>query len=204
MKEIRFLEDNRSGDLLHILAPGCIINIQVNLTGPDGRPVTSVRISPDDDERSCDGNGYHWRLAGDSLSTDARVIRDPYPGMRKVTPAPSAYECLFCGADIEQDDYGQWGAVGAPGLPDGVPSGMWAQATVLCAAASPLTADRTQKSHVPGSEWLLRQARGWIADCEWANIGPDDIADLSDVQVYAGVCRYYEGGWAAFVAASAS
>lgn len=48
---------------------------------------------------------------------------------------------------------------------------------------------------------LMRAARGWIADCEWADIGPDDIADLSDAEVFAGVSRYFEGGWAAFVAA---
>jgi hypothetical protein len=197
MKRITFTESNRSDDLLHIEAPGCTINIRIGLTGPDNRPVTSVLISPDDNDRSPDDHGYHWRLASDGC----RVIRDPYPGMRKVIPSPSAYECLFCGADIEQDDYGQWGDIGTPGLPDGVPSGMWAQATVRCAAAAPLTADRTQKSHVPGGERLMRAARSWVADCEWADLAGGDIADLSDIQVYAGVNRYYEGGWAAFVTA---
>jgi len=45
---------------------------------------------------------------------------------------------------------------------------------------------------------LIREARGWIADCQWADIGPDDVADLTDEQVIAGISRYYDGGWAAF------
>ena len=45
---------------------------------------------------------------------------------------------------------------------------------------------------------LISAARSWIADCEWANIGPDDIADLTDAQVVAGIQQHYEGGWAAF------
>lgn len=49
---------------------------------------------------------------------------------------------------------------------------------------------------------LIREARGWIADNAWENIGPDDVADLTDAQVITGIRRYYEGGWAAFVAAS--
>jgi hypothetical protein len=48
---------------------------------------------------------------------------------------------------------------------------------------------------------LIRAARGWIAGYPRANLGPDDVADLTDAQVITGVQRHYEGGWAAFVAA---
>jgi hypothetical protein len=48
---------------------------------------------------------------------------------------------------------------------------------------------------------LIRAARGWIADCAWADLGEGDVAELSDAQVIAGVSRHYEGGWAAFAAA---
>jgi hypothetical protein len=49
---------------------------------------------------------------------------------------------------------------------------------------------------------LLSQARSWAADCEWAE-DADDIADLSDAQIVAGVQRHYVGGWDAFREASA-
>lgn len=48
---------------------------------------------------------------------------------------------------------------------------------------------------------LIRAARGWVADCGWADLADGDVADLSDVQIVAGVNRHYAGGWAAFVAA---
>jgi hypothetical protein len=47
---------------------------------------------------------------------------------------------------------------------------------------------------------LISAARSWIADCEWANIGPDDIADLTHTDVIAGIQRHYQGGWAQFTA----
>lgn len=47
---------------------------------------------------------------------------------------------------------------------------------------------------------LIREARSWIADC----FEDVDVAELSDAEVRSGVQRHYEGGWAAFVAATAS
>jgi len=47
---------------------------------------------------------------------------------------------------------------------------------------------------------LISAARSWIADCEWANIGPDDIADLAHIDVIAGIQQHYQGGWAQFTA----
>lgn len=46
---------------------------------------------------------------------------------------------------------------------------------------------------------LLSAARSWIADCEWIDVGPDDIADLTDAQVVSGIRNNYEGGWAQFM-----
>jgi hypothetical protein len=44
----------------------------------------------------------------------------------------------------------------------------------------------------------LDEARAWIADCEWADLSPEDIDDLSDDAIVDGVERHYEGGWAQF------
>lgn len=48
MKRINFYNSNRSGDVLHIETEGCIINIRVNLTDNEGRPVTSIGVKADD------------------------------------------------------------------------------------------------------------------------------------------------------------
>lgn len=47
---------------------------------------------------------------------------------------------------------------------------------------------------------LISAARSWAADCDWAEEA-EDIADMTDLQVVAGVQAHYEGGWAAFAAA---
>jgi hypothetical protein len=46
---------------------------------------------------------------------------------------------------------------------------------------------------------LIAAARRWALDCEW--LDSDDIADMSDAHIVAGVNQHYEGGWAAFAAA---
>jgi hypothetical protein len=43
---------------------------------------------------------------------------------------------------------------------------------------------------------LISAARSWAADCEW--LDGEDIADMSDAQIVAGVEAHYDGGWAAF------
>lgn len=43
----------------------------------------------------------------------------------------------------------------------------------------------------------LKEARGWIADCSWAE---GDPGKLNDAEVMRGIARHYEGGWAAFLA----
>jgi hypothetical protein len=66
-----------SGRVLHIEAPGCIVNIRVGLTDSEGRAVTSVSIS-------ADGNRYsgepQWWIEGvpGNATAGARIVRrDP-------------------------------------------------------------------------------------------------------------------------------
>lgn len=47
----------------------------------------------------------------------------------------------------------------------------------------------------------IAEARAWIADCMWADLEPEDIAELSDAVVISGVARFFDGGLAAFVEA---
>jgi hypothetical protein len=70
MKRISFYaKRNRSGNLLHIETDGCTINIRVGLMDREGREVTSVMVSPDDETRGGDGSGRIWRQDG------SRIIR---------------------------------------------------------------------------------------------------------------------------------
>ena len=50
----------------------------------------------------------------------------------------------------------------------------------------------------------LREARGWIADCEWGDLTRASIRRLTADQVVRGIEAHYCGGWAAFVAECAS
>jgi len=45
---------------------------------------------------------------------------------------------------------------------------------------------------------LLHDARGWIADCCWAD--DFDVSELTDAQVKSGIQRHYDGGWPQFAA----
>lgn len=63
MKTVQFYAGrNRSDNLLHIETDGGIINVRVGLTDAEGRAVTSVTISPDDESRGGDGKGRMWHL----------------------------------------------------------------------------------------------------------------------------------------------
>ena len=44
---------------------------------------------------------------------------------------------------------------------------------------------------------LMTEARGWIADCEWAD--DFDVDALTAEQIRRGIDRHYDGGWAGFV-----
>jgi len=47
----------------------------------------------------------------------------------------------------------------------------------------------------------LRDARDWLAECQWRDLEPEDIAILTDAQVERGIAEHYEGGVLAFLRA---
>jgi hypothetical protein len=65
MKRVSFYaKTNRSGNVLHIEADGCVVSIEVGLADRDGRRVTRVDVLPDDESRGGDGHGVVWHLDG--------------------------------------------------------------------------------------------------------------------------------------------
>jgi hypothetical protein len=46
---------------------------------------------------------------------------------------------------------------------------------------------------------IVAVARGWIANCEWPDLDPEDIDELSAVRVIKGVRRHWAGGISAFL-----
>lgn len=46
---------------------------------------------------------------------------------------------------------------------------------------------------------VIEDMRGWLSDCSWRDLGPEDVARLSVEQVVAGVRRHYVGGVEQFV-----
>lgn len=42
-------------------------------------------------------------------------------------------------------------------------------------------------------------ARGWLADCEWQDLTPEDCYDLPIREVWQAIKRHYEGGIDAFL-----
>ena len=78
MKTIRINERSRY-EMLHVEAPGCIINIRVDLTDEDGRAVTRVDVMADGDRYAGDPK---WWLATNDLASatptglGVRIIRE--------------------------------------------------------------------------------------------------------------------------------
>lgn len=96
MKSIQFYADtNRSDNLLHIETDGCVVNIRVGLTDFDGRRVTSVSISPEDESRGGDGQGSIWTVAEDSNAFVTRVIRHEPGDPPTVTEAPRVARTVY-------------------------------------------------------------------------------------------------------------
>jgi hypothetical protein len=75
MQTVRFYADEGRPQTLHVETDGAVVNIRVGLRDSEGRPVTAVQISPDDETRGGDGHGRVWRLAEDGY----RVIREAHP-----------------------------------------------------------------------------------------------------------------------------
>jgi hypothetical protein len=85
-------------------------------------------------------------------------------------------------------------SAGEPGEP--VASGNLRMDRALYEAAKAYAAAWEARNTTPD---LIAVARRWALDCEW--LDSDDIADMDDARIVAGVNAHYEGGWAAFVAA---
>lgn len=49
-------------------------------------------------------------------------------------------------------------------------------------------------------ENTIIEMRGWISDCGWSNVDPDDIPTLSDYVIVRGVEQHYSGGVEQFLA----
>lgn len=127
--------------------------------------------------------------------------------LRKHCTCPAGEEGPFETGDLieyvshQAGNSGQW----VPGVfrsyPNGRPDRM---ATVTVWQLHPALRGRTG-GYLLSRENEIRRippehisaARSWAADCEWIEDG-DDIADLTDLQVVAGVQVHYAGGWAAF------
>lgn len=64
----------------------------------------------------------------------------------------------------------------------------------------PLTTDMliNYKDHYyTGSD--IKAMREWIADCEWPDLSPREIKQLSLIQVLIGIKRNFDGGIPAFL-----
>lgn len=46
---------------------------------------------------------------------------------------------------------------------------------------------------------LIMEARGWVADCVWADLEPEDVDQLSVAMITRGIERHYDGGVVQFV-----
>jgi hypothetical protein len=42
-------------------------------------------------------------------------------------------------------------------------------------------------------------AREWIADCQWADLDDEHVAELPTAAIWRGVARHYDGGVAQFL-----
>jgi hypothetical protein len=45
----------------------------------------------------------------------------------------------------------------------------------------------------------IQAMRDWIADCSWADLDPEEIAELTDAEIVSGVRKHYDGGLAEFM-----
>jgi hypothetical protein len=45
---------------------------------------------------------------------------------------------------------------------------------------------------------VMTEARGWLADNQWADVDGDDIADMDDIDILRAIQHHYVFGWAMF------
>lgn len=65
-----------------------------------------------------------------------------------------------------------------------------------CALGAAQTIATQALVHAPEA---IKAMRDWIADCSWPDLPPDEVADLTEAQVIAGVAKHYDGGVDAFM-----
>ena len=51
---------------------------------------------------------------------------------------------------------------------------------------------------------VLADMRGWIADCAWPDLDPEEVAELTDYQVVRAINRHYAGGIGQFLTDNAA
>lgn len=52
---------------------------------------------------------------------------------------------------------------------------------------------------MPDAQQIVKDARDWVADCQWAEDDPEFIQNLPDTSILLGVDRHYDGGLASFL-----
>lgn len=74
MRRINFTNP-RKEDVLHIEAPGCVVNVRIGLTTEDGRRATAVEVLAD----GYAGTGNQWSLPdhGGGRHVAVRVVQSP-------------------------------------------------------------------------------------------------------------------------------
>ena len=50
---------------------------------------------------------------------------------------------------------------------------------------------------------VLDEMRGWLSDCEWADVDAEDIAAMPAERIIAAVRRHFDGGVVGFLLAVA-
>ena len=135
-----------------------------------------------------------------ALYLAAKEYAAAWEARHTIEPNPRVYSCAWCDADIAQAAVeGTWYDLATAGAVDS--AGMASEAATGCDESPEGTDVPSSGKHIPGGEWLIREARGWIADSFGADV---DVSLLSDRAVIEGVQRHYVGGWTEFVAASGS
>lgn len=119
--------------------------------------------------RVCDRCGREYKM-GSGVCVCGSLYEDQVTLTEHVV---YAYTCGTCGATDTDTRYASQAGVSLP---------------CECGGDMTLVADMDS---------LLRAARDWISDCEWADI--TSAGELSDTQVMAGVDAHYFGGWSQFI-----
>ncbi len=52
---------------------------------------------------------------------------------------------------------------------------------------------------IPYAPEIVKAMRNWIADCSWPDLPPEEVAELTEAEVVAGVAKHYAGGVEAFL-----